>query len=458
MSNFSKVNEEVMSIIAKEGYYSPVTEAYYGKSKELKKMEAEFNVIVKEVRSVWTSKFDIQGFHEACQKVLVGQKCRIAIHNIEELTKKQFGFGYVNLIFNESMTSMGPNAFTLTSGVIRRLVSGSMMNIAPLKQGEKYYDVSHSYTLTVVMLMTLFDCEDLTGGELLAAYLHEIGHNFQCTPMANVGLFVPYLSLLEASMNLSGKAKENMVLANMFNILIQTEVGADIFGMLLKIQNLIYEAISTVCKPIRQFFDWMDKTFEILNLLQSGLIPFIKTSMLFNYSLYTLKRLTPVGVLHMLSGYSGEVFADSFAVAYGYGPELSSFLKKLGTTVEIDYNVMMNTPLAPIYEVSLITYEVMRDIFCLDPHPSDQRRILNTIEKLEREINGGKLPPELKKSALADLKHTKKVYESFLKAETQTKQFALLACYRQMNDSVFGGKLDFKHIVNKIVNLGQYEA
>ena len=463
MSNFKTINNSIGNMLDEGGVESITMEAYYGRSKELKQIESEFNAIIKEVRKVYTDNMSVSGYHDMLQKIIVSNDVKPHIAKIETLFKKQFGFNDFNLIYASVEGISDPNAFAVPSGIIRRTIAhDGMFNIVPLKQQSGgYYDKTHTYTCTVMITPGMFDVMDLTGAEMLALVLHEIGHNFQCTPLANIGWFLPFLDLFEINFDAGQKAKvaKNPAFIRFINYILDNELSNEWYAFKTKFGNLLYEIFSSAIKPIIMLTDMIGKALNNIKWMYVQMMPFLLGTLSIVGAAMSIRKMNPATLLNVFCGYSGEVFADSFAVAYGYGPELSSAMSKLGAHYEMSYNLLMDNPvLGPLYELNIVTFEIIQDIFNLDPHPSNQRRIMNMMEKLEREINSGKLPPALKKSAMEDLKKNRRIYQKFLNAEVGDKQFALIASYRTLNDSLFGGKLDVKHTINKIVNLGNYEA
>lgn len=463
MSNFKDINPAIGDMLSEGGVEAIAMEAYYGRSKELKQIEAEFNAIIKEIRKVYTDKMDPFAYHEMLQKIIVSNDIKPHVAKINALFKKQFGFNEFNLMYANVDGITDPNAFAVPAGIIRRTIAhDGMFNIVPLKQQSGgYYDKSHTYTCTVMVTPAMFDVADLTGAEMLALVLHEIGHNFQCTPLANIGWFLPFLDLFEINVDAAKKhnVAKNPAFIRFINYILDNELSNEWYAFKTKFSNLLYEIFSSALKPLIMLSDVIGKALNNIKWMYVQMMPFLLGALSIVGAAVQIRNLNPATILNIFCGYSGEVFADSFAVAYGYGPELSSAMSKLGAHYELSYNRLMDNPiLGPLYQINIVTFEIIQDVFNLDPHPSNQRRILNMMEKLEREIKSGQLPPSLKKSAMEDLKKNRRIYQKYLNAEVGDKQFALIASYRTLNDSMFGGKLDIKHTINKIVNLGNYEA
>ena len=167
----------------------------------------------------------------------------------------------------------------------------------------------------------------------------------------------------------------------------------------------------------------------------------------------------PLKAAEIMTGYSGEVFADSFATAYGYGPALSSALVKMDINKDYDYNFLLDDkcPLHVVYDLSITAGEIIDNVLNLDPHPATQKRILNQLKKLESEANSSELPPDVKKIILEDIKRQTKMYKNYLNTEDGKNKFAVLAMWRIFNDKL-GGNLDIKALINKVFNLGKTEA
>ena len=464
MSNFAKLNPSTYDRLPMDQVFNPVEEAYFGRSKYLKQAEEGFATLIKLVRSEYDpgkddDMLDLTGQHKAMEKALISAEGKKATAKIEEGFKKQFGFRSFNLYWSRELGVLGgPNAMTFMNGCIRRIATAGMRNLVPLKQASGgYFDKSHTYTCTVMVATAMFDMKNVTAGELMGLMLHEIGHNFQCTPMANIGMILPVIDIYNATLG-AAASLANPTFEFLKNMLVHNFIG-EITGVISKVINKIYDYIGP---DIRDITDRIDHGATALVILGMNYIPFINAAnqlAVTGSKVAQFTALGPIVAAKVMAGYSGEVFADSFATAYGYGPELSSALAKMHNTLTIDYNYLLSddNPFGVVYQLSILSFEIAGSILSLDEHPSTQKRIINQLKKLEREANSSDLPPDMKKSIQADIKRHKEIYEKFLNADTGKNKLAIVATYRALNDSL-GGNLDWRGILNKVLNFGKYEA
>ena len=463
MSKFLTVNKE-MDGGEINHLMSPVQEAYWGRSKELKQAEQQFNKLLGMIHKEYDAKgpsdhYDASAWHKATEKLLISSQGKKAIAEIEKCLQKQFGFSAMHLVFSREFSMMGPNAMApVNCCIIRKLLTPGVFNFVPLKQSSGgYYDKTHSWVCTVVVSTMMFDVRNITGGEFVGLILHEIGHNFQCTPLANVGLFVPFLSLYtELSKGLSS------TFSNTVQMILAGVGGAFSNEIFNKVFQFINDIIESLSPDTREFIDSIEKYLVSFGFLLNQAVPFLapaSKAQLFSANISQLITAGPLKAAEIMTGYSGEVFADSFATAYGYGPELSSALVKMDINKDYDYNFLLDDkcPLHVVYDLSITAGEIIDNVLNLDPHPATQKRILNQLKKLESEANSSELPPDVKKIILEDIKRQTKMYKNYLNTEDGKNKFAVLAMWRIFNDKL-GGNLDIKALINKVFNLGKTEA
>ena len=447
MSNFTSITGKDIS------RFDPVSEAYFGRTKHMLDAQKNIKIILDLFYSKFTGGSDYEGFSKGIDLALDSSEGRKALAAVNKAFQKQFGFKEFNLFISRDMSTMGPNAFTV-SGVIGYAGAEGLHNFIPLSQKSGgYYDKKHEYVCMVCMTAVILDCM-LTPEEVMGLILHEIGHNFQCAPLANLSRFMPFMEMYKRIMANIAKPSVLDTLA-IIRDFVGHAVGNEAYTALLKWLDNYWNTLS----PSEQkYWNVFYKSFEETRIKIFGVLrPYYDIKFL--HDIY--KGWVPSVLTMMISicGYSGEVFADSFAVAYGYGPGLDSALSKLTATVFVQYNELMerDAPTKPIFELAQLINEVTDAILGLDEHPTTQKRLLNTMDKLEREIKSGDLTPTLKKQALKDLNEARSVYNKFLEADDFNNKLAMISMYRKLNDFL-GGNLDWRNIANKILNLGQYEA
>lgn len=476
--------------------FEPVTEAYFGKTKELLEAEHIINGIIK--------KFKVP-FEKVGKRIIDAAKLNNSAENrkLEKLFCKQFGFAEFKLHWDGSDVA---NAFSVSRGIIT-LVSGGMP-VLPVKQADGgYYDSKHSYCCVVCVYAGLIDA-GLTAEELVAVILHEIGHNFQCTPITNITTFTDPLwipvsaykmvqhwreignSLAKAAsghkMGMSSKTAEQ---AKKAGETVGQAIG-DALGHLIMAFVWRNEAMSDMWSLFRDMLpdvlkeefealdDWiLSNKNQILNKWKRYVEAYrkykkqieadknrIAWGVLFNNT-YNLAWLFFGGGLlalkqfyHAQSGYSGEVFADSFATAYGYGPAATSTFTKfeqlrlsnphLGLNKNNDNSVFNQY----IYIMLELTTS------CLDPHPMNQTRIKNQINKLRKELESDEVPASLKAKIKKDLDNAEAIYQAYIEMPEQYRHLAVIQNMHHFNEMYFGGKLEVRDILNKVLNVGKAEA
>lgn len=374
-------------------------ESYFGKSKNLLAAESACNDLVKLI------KLDPDGDinRTTAHKKLV------------DSLKKEFGFGELNIFFNTSYTA---NAFTVPSYGIITSING--MPIFPIKKGDRYYDNKHEYYCYIEVLHGAIFKLDLSGEELMALILHEIGHNF------DTNLFRSFLKLYTIALGISISG-------------IPAAIMADIYKYLYVFQGAITEFIQRYMRPLSTA---MNMIMEVLNTI-AALIPGQGV-------VGALTSLVKSGFYNVLGGTAAEIFSDSFATAYGYGPATTSLQSKFDQVMTSRGNsfqrALSSMPvLGTIYDLNMLssTFAMM----IADGHPETNSRIVNQIKKLEGDLNDPAISPELKKYIKADLIAIKKTHEKFMDIKNyEDRQAYLTFVFRVVNDKL-GGHLDLKNTI-----------
>jgi len=506
MSNFSIINESAMpDYIKAYGDLFPVEEAYFGKTKNLQEVENVFNEIWMECfgKLEVPSEYDIIAMSKGLAKFAeLTMPTSSYMKRITAGFKKEFGFGFFSLSFNNfiygldlledtldpmkrgkdifnypkrvlallntsNYNAMLPNGYTISGGVIKRMVTGNSMNrLSPIKTGsnEKYYDKHHLYSCHVHVISALIATRGFTPGMLMAVILHEIGHNFVCTPIVNLSQYFPIIHWMVTVFRLSGDPKSQYAVIKRFIIenlsvhmlsiteSIFAEIVSEIYGMLMK-----FGPLSQLAVAIQLMLKTYDKTVEYIQRVMTDLGAIKNLALLTN----------PVFVLNCafstLPAYSNEVFADTFATAYGYGPDTVKVQAMFegfrhGSSSYNNWLVSDKNPFSLIWRVAAISIAVSRQITEIrDPHPATQSRMVEQILKLEADVKSSKLSPELKKSALHDLAEAKEAYNSWLEADKNDRLIPVLTWWRTFNNDVMQGR-DLRSFINELANLGMHRA
>jgi hypothetical protein len=385
------------------------------------------------------------------------------------LLKKQFGFA--EMYINWGGQSL-PNAFSLGRGIIKML-SGELPATRLKSSSGGYYDEGHNYLCYVEVEQTMVTELDLTPEETVAIILHEIGHNFQCTPVTNV--FAIAGPIFEFAQTFTDHAKGVNGIHPLFSLIpikmnpmqfaiyrlvnwVVMEFGSEFFKLFDKICNPIYKSIP-VLGQIRSLIEQIKKILfkDIGDFIPVMIQPFLTLSALVKGGKLTPEAIALTFVTNQL-GYAGEVFADSFATAYGYGPATISAHEK----VQDKFLIKPSASLAKDNFLSLpnqfiyITWSLFLTL--LDCHPMTQTRMKNQINKLQKELNSSDLPPKMKASCQRDLNNSLKIYNRFLTMDPQERYLNLIISFRQINETFFGGKIDLRNYLNYVLNLGKTDA
>lgn len=355
----------------------PVNEAYFGKTKFLIKAAAALDRALKRMHKMGLDKtFQINWSHDK---------------DIKEAAKwyeQEFGFR-MNLFFDNTPI---PNGYTTppSMGFINRIATGGNdMPKLPLKDN-RYYDSSHKYLCTVVIFTTLaYSMDD--GDELCAIILHEIGHNFD-----NSVVTYAYKAFCLYEF-LSGKN------------FIQHVIG-ELAPYWYWIKGQIFTA---VISKIPHLGALLHKCMELMIQYQDALFIPIIIARIQHDDLFGMIFKTFTDPMHQLTLFFGagrEVYADSFATAYGYGPALHRAFVSLEKNYRHNENNLYGADI-PLLHISFDLASAWQSVLCAlcDEHPSDIYRAISSRDKLEKDLNDPRTPPEVKKSLKRDLKEVNEV-------------------------------------------------
>lgn len=206
----------------------------------------------------------------------------------------------------------------------------------------------------------------LTGGEILAIILHEIGHNFYVGPIREFG-----------SMFFAIATSADMVAAILSMI---TDYA------IVEVTDLVDSSLPSNIKRLLTHIANIVGTFTgPLMALQSIRVLIINTLLAALITIMILARIItmPAMVASTFLRYDSEKYSDSFAAAYGYGAELSSALLKI-----VRIQVPLLSAIKPVQEVldfifGLYQFQLNLVMALIDVHPNTIARLNNTIAYLD---------------------------------------------------------------------------
>lgn len=342
--------------ISDNGYrlFNAVLEYYQGKSKELRKCEEYCANIIKKMGD-GSSDFN-----------LTKNPVTSADPDVQQLERELAKFFKVNKLRIYWYGSNTVNAFTLPNSCFTRETArrnlldgkGSNMNINIFV---------HTNTVTLT---------GLTGDELLAIILHEIGHNFSYCPVSaffdifswigSYGL-IPILQLIA----------KGLIIAK-----------AEVF-------DFVRKHLPVVSNVVDLYNRW---SLEFSYLYRPILAP-----------LSVLKSVNPVNIL----GYGREKEADSFAAMYGYGNQIATALKKMNVPKESMYGKFANATGASKIVADIVELECMLIAgLTLEPHPTVDQRAASLIKKLKSDLASGSYPREVKKELEDEIERLEKTHKT----------------------------------------------
>ena len=347
-----------------------VNETYFGKSKELEIIEKSFDKAIQSKNKIDASSLGI----------------------VAKQLQKKFGFDNVSIGIDKSP---GLNAYTyIDIADIKKM---------KIKTSEGYKALPGNTCSILVVFSPAMLSGVLSGKELTAITLHEIGHQFASKRILNssslryMASYIRGLSELDKIIRIASQ---------------ETNSIADMFMMIRRVISKLTEdavfAIKYVINTLILLKDILKTPTlkDTYNLIGDS----TKSNRIMNYIKNFDKVKKPIKV-HDLE----EEMADSFATIYGYGPELASALTKIEAS-DIDeefdpydnsfYNLYIYIPI----------YTLLSYICTSDSGIAIQtsRRVYAQLLTLRKEMNDIKTDAKTKKRILADIDELEKVYGKYI--------------------------------------------
>lgn len=347
-----------------------VNETYFGKSKELEIIEKSFDKAIQSKDKIDASSLGV----------------------VAKQLQKKFGFDNVSIGIDKSP---GLNAYTyIDIADIKKM---------KIKTSEGYKALPGNTCSILVVFSPAMLSGVLSGKELTAITLHEIGHQFASKRILNssslryMASYIRGLSELDKIIRIASQ---------------ETNSIADMFMMIRRVISKLTEdavfAIKYVINTLILLKDILKTPTlkDTYNLIGDS----TKFNRIMNYINNFDKVKKPIKV-HDLE----EEMADSFATIYGYGPELASALTKIEAS-DIDeefdpydnsfYNLYIYIPI----------YTLLSYICTSDSGIAIQtsRRVYAQLLTLRKEMNYINTDAKTKKRILADIDELEKVYGKYI--------------------------------------------
>lgn len=347
-----------------------VNETYFGKSKELEIIEKSFDKAIQSKDKIDASSLGV----------------------VAKQLQKKFGFDNVSIGIDKSP---GLNAYTyIDIADIKKM---------KIKTSEGYKALPGNTCSILVVFSPAMLSGVLSGKELTAITLHEIGHQFASKRILNssslryMASYIRGLSELDKIIRIASQ---------------ETNSIADMFMMIRRVISKLTEdavfAIKYVINTLILLKDILKTPTlkDTYNLIGDS----TKFNRIMNYIKNFDKINKPIRVHDM-----EEEMADSFATIYGYGPELASALTKIEAS-DIDdefdpydnsfYNLYIYIPI----------YTLLSYICTSDSGIAIQtsRRVYAQLLTLRKEMNDINTDAKTKKRILADIDELEKVYGKYI--------------------------------------------
>lgn len=347
-----------------------VNETYFGKSKELEIIEKSFDKAIQSKDKIDASSLGV----------------------VAKQLQKKFGFDNVSIGIDKSP---GLNAYTyIDIADIKKM---------KIKTSEGYKALPGNTCSILVVFSPAMLSGVLSGKELTAITLHEIGHQFASKRILNssslryMASYIRGLSELDKIIRIASQETNSIV---------------DMFMMIRRVISKLTEdavfAIKYVINTLILLKDILKTPTlkDTYNLIGDS----TKSNRIMNYIKNFDKVKKPIKV-HDLE----EEMADSFATIYGYGPELASALTKIEAS-DIDeefdpydnsfYNLYIYIPI----------YTLLSYICTSDSGIAIQtsRRVYAQLLTLRKEMNDINTDAKTKKRILADIDELEKVYGKYI--------------------------------------------
>ena len=347
------------------------------------------------------------------------------ILKFNRMVEKLFGFNSFALNISPDQTI---NAYTFGTHTFRSKEEVRKM-ITSLKASNNgfYHDTSNGIVNGICTLnIGLINCDNISDDEIIACILHEIGHNFFEAVTDKDCVYSLVFNILKILKDINIKINNNissgkeMTLDTIKSDVDDTIQFFDKFGQLnnlfVKIKNNIFSIPHAISSTARSAMKFVSSKF-------------FRESMEDN-----MKRTR--------YGYTNEKFADSFAVMYGYGPELHSFLRKIEEYYIKMYNIKQtrNTVIVAfkVFKALLID-SILYTLNIMDPHPNDLARIKVSIEYLKRELAKESLDPKVKIQLLQQVEEMQKLIDDYINFPKDEDNIAIIRAYYRELYKRFGG-------------------
>lgn len=389
-----------------------IQEAYYGKLPEFIKIEELLASVIQKAKKEGPLKCNPNKYPEM-QKI-----CKMFC--------KIFGFKK-SIIYWE--VPRVPDAYTYSMTAML-IYTDKKKFIQKTDRG--FYDNSGTTILTVYISVGCLET-GLTEQELLACILHEIGHNF----------------------DLSNYHKFDMILQSILNPLLfheTHEIKKHPEDTRKEAENYKKKVYKDVKSENEEIYNNQRRRNRKFKNYEKDMEKYIKQNNISNFRSIPIHAITNIAKFifmpfvnaYTLAGKKGELFADSFATAYGYGKDLISALGKLSDTRRY-YDPKSKVSIF-LNDLATLQGEIVSSLS--DVHGTDMERCQECIEKLKWDLKHNDFPPELKQELVNEINSMTACYKEFTR-RTPEEKLKITKAFRKLVAVVFNGKLNLAKFLKR---------
>lgn len=400
-------------------------EAYYGKSKELIEAEKICGIVVDSVMKQFGT-FEI-GSRE---HLIDGKDINFTpqVKKLEELLAKAIGIRSVNITFLDPLLSGGTFGATSNPSSITRYIKGP----------SKTFSRGDIHAVVAVDKALIYRFR-LTAGELMAVILHELGHCVDDSLFALIAQYAPSFDVFD-------EAKGQRIWAYV------GQVMGTVFGG--EIRRSLKPALDKIWATITSHIPTLSRVY--LEIKQLGLTLGLPKRLITRLTTASRRSIADYLNPEHIFGYAGEKHADSFATAYGYGPETVSFQAKFQKTFELRSTLIPNDGpkkfpwLTTMFDIGSLMYKISS--FMIDEHPDGAIRLYSQIRKAKRDLNSQSIHPKLKKELEMQIAEMEKIAEDMTSFEGTNKHKVFTVLWNKLMIDVFKGYGDPRELLELIWN------
>lgn len=411
------------SLILARAAKEPISllETYYGKDR-VRDVERAADVVCAEIRN----HPDVRMTDHPANKKLCDEFCKL------------FGFKHCRIVWTDPSVSRG--CTIPTCKLID--VSGNRSITKGWSKTKGYYDTNHSMYVFIQMDQADVSRIGMTGAECTAVILHEIGHNFDNSTWGIAAYLITLLDLyVDMFLSVDPSDLSDIIQTSAAAVLVplinNTTLGRAFALELMRFDELLYMLPESIRNGVRKALQVADDIRDfIYQLVPVGIVKDI-TRYIHIADPLQVSIIMGRGFIKSFGTRKQEIFADSFATAYGYGPELSEFLHKY--EVYNSSNKIVAGPLGDIIDEWAMLRRDVLGAALYDDHGTASQRTLANIASLNWSMQEAGLTSEEKKVINVEIKRLMKTYTKISQIDNSNR-YILAKGFREMINGLIGDR------------------